>query len=120
MKFLIKMQKHLLKCSIVSVEYFKTSYSFHNIWETPLMNHKKMPLFFKHNINTGRYESKICPLGNINACIGSMGIHEDLFLRKTSLRKDLKILIYLYFYHIVLSFNESVPLFILFQYSFIV
>lgn len=47
--------------------YFKTKYSFHNIWEAPLMNHNKMPQFFKHNINTGRYESKICPLGNFAA-----------------------------------------------------
>ena len=44
--------------------YFKTKYSFHNIWEAPLMNLKKIPGFFKHDVNTGQYDSKICPLGN--------------------------------------------------------
>ena len=34
--------------------YFKTKYSFHNIWEAPLMNHEDMPNFFKHNINIYR------------------------------------------------------------------
>jgi hypothetical protein len=47
--------------------YFKTTYSFHNIWEAPLMDLKKMPTFFKHTVNTGKYESKICPLGNWSA-----------------------------------------------------
>ena len=47
--------------------YFKTKYSFHNIWEAPLMNIKKMPTFFKHAVNTGQYDSKICPLGNLSA-----------------------------------------------------
>ena len=47
--------------------YFKTKYSFHNIWEAPLMNLKKMPTFFKHAVNTGQYDSKICPLGNLSA-----------------------------------------------------
>ena len=28
------------------------------------MNFKKMPGFFKHAVNTGRYGCKICPLGN--------------------------------------------------------
>lgn len=45
--------------------FFKTKYSVHNIWEAPLMNYKEMPDFFKHNINTNYYESKICPLGNV-------------------------------------------------------
>tara|TARA_B110000902_G_C14186517_1_gene542523 strand:- start:465 stop:899 length:435 start_codon:yes stop_codon:yes gene_type:complete len=44
--------------------YFKTKYSFHNIWEAPLMNIEKMPGFFKHTVNTKQYDSKICPLGN--------------------------------------------------------
>lgn len=44
--------------------YFKTKYSFHNIWEAPMMNRKQIPEFFKHKINTGVYENKICPLGN--------------------------------------------------------
>lgn len=44
--------------------YFKTRYSFHNIWEAPLMNKREMPEYFKHKINTGIYENKICPLGN--------------------------------------------------------
>lgn len=44
--------------------YFKTRYSFHNIWEAPLMNKREMPEYFKHKINTGVYENKICPLGN--------------------------------------------------------
>jgi hypothetical protein len=44
--------------------YFKTSYSFHNIWEDPMINIKQIPAFFKHKINTGIYENKICPMGN--------------------------------------------------------
>lgn len=46
--------------------FFKTKYSVHNIWEAPLMNYKEIPGFFKHNINTNNYESKICPLGNVS------------------------------------------------------
>jgi len=45
--------------------YFKTKYSFHNIWEAPLMNRHDMPKFIKHNVNTGIYENKICPMGNL-------------------------------------------------------
>ena len=44
--------------------YFKTKYSFHNIWEAPLMDLKKMPTFFKHAVDTKQYGCKICPLGN--------------------------------------------------------
>ena len=39
--------------------YFKTKYSFRNIWELQLM--EISPVFFKHA------ESKICPLGNYAA-----------------------------------------------------
>ena len=45
--------------------YFKTKYSFHNVWEAPLLNRKELPEFFKHEMNTGLYENKICPLGNL-------------------------------------------------------
>lgn len=42
--------------------YFKTTYSIHFRWET---NITKYNHFFKHPIKTGKYESKICKLGNI-------------------------------------------------------
>lgn len=47
--------------------FFKTTYAFHNIWETSLMSHKNIPDFFKHQINISEYSSKICPLGNLSA-----------------------------------------------------
>jgi len=78
------------------------------------MNHKKMPLFFKHNINTGRYESKICPLGNISAFALALWVFmRDLFLRKTSLRKDLKnINLFIFSIVLVLSFIMNLNAFI--------
>ena len=45
--------------------FFKTTITFHNIWEAPLMNLKKMPKFFFHEVNTNNnYSNKICPWGN--------------------------------------------------------
>ena len=47
--------------------FFKTTYSFHNIWETNLMSHPTIPNFFKHQIKNTDYSNKICPLGNFSA-----------------------------------------------------
>ncbi len=47
--------------------FFKTTYSFHNIWETNLMSHPTIPNFFKHQIKNTDYSNKICPLGNLSA-----------------------------------------------------
>ena len=59
--------------------FFKTKYSIHNIWEAPIMESRNLPSFFKHNVNTNIYESKICPLGNISAyLIASWIIFRDL------------------------------------------
>lgn len=41
--------------------FFKTKYSVHLDWEYRTQNHS----FLKHPIKTGKYESKICPLGNL-------------------------------------------------------
>ena len=41
--------------------FFKTKYSVHFSWEY-LTQHN---WFLKHPIKTGKYESKICPLGNL-------------------------------------------------------
>jgi hypothetical protein len=75
--------------------FFKTNYSFHNIWEAPLMNHKQMPQFFKHTIDTGIYESKICPLGNAAAFALAGWIFFRDVISKNSLRmKKLNLLIF--------------------------
>ena len=47
--------------------FFKTTYSFHNIWETNLMSIRSIPQFFKHQIKNTEYSNKICPLGNLSA-----------------------------------------------------
>ena len=47
--------------------FFKTTYSFHNIWETNLMSIQNLPDFFKHQIKNTDYSNKICPLGNLSA-----------------------------------------------------
>ena len=47
--------------------FFKTTYSFHNIWETNLMSIPSIPQFFKHQIKNTEYSNKICPLGNLSA-----------------------------------------------------
>ena len=49
--------------------FFKTTYSFHNIWETNLMSIPSIPQFFKHQIKNTEYSNKICPLGNLSAYI---------------------------------------------------
>jgi len=54
--------------------FFKTKYSIHNIWEAPLMDAQNLPAFFKHNVNTNIYESKICPLGNVSAYLIALWI----------------------------------------------
>ena len=94
--------------------YFKTKYSFHNLWEAPLMNHKEMPEFFKHTINTNRYESKICPLGNASAFALAIWIFlRDLYLSKTSLRKQISKINYLIFTIVlILSFIMNLNAFI--------
>ncbi len=45
--------------------FFKTRISLHNIWEANIMSRKDIPYFIRHQINTGRYENKICELGNV-------------------------------------------------------
>ena len=93
--------------------YFKTKYSFHNLWETPLMNHKQIPSFFKHTINTGNYESKICPLGNVAAfALAGWVFFRDIIV-KNSLRLK-KINIFIFSLVLVLSFAMNLNAFIYF------
>jgi len=95
--------------------YFKTKYSFHNIWEAPLMNHKQIPDFFRHNINTERYESKICPLGNVAALALAGWIFFRDMVAKNSLRKDIKnINLFIFSIIVVLSFIMNLNAFIYF------
>lgn len=54
--------------------FFKTTYSFHNIWETNLMSIPSIPQFFKHQIKNTEYSNKICPLGNLSAYLLAMWI----------------------------------------------
>lgn len=96
--------------------YFKTKYSFHNLWEAPLMNREDMPNFFKHNINTGRYESKICPLGNLTAYgLAFWVFFRDIILSKYKIKKDLKkVNIFIFSVVIILSFIMNLNAFIYF------
>ena len=91
--------------------YFKTTYSFHNIWETPIMN--QIPNFFKHTINTGDYESKICPLGNVAAFALAGWIFFRDIIVKNSLRLK-KINIFIFSLVLVLSFAMNLNAFIYF------
>lgn len=47
---------------IYMMNYFKTNYSLHLPFEKITQYHK----FLMHPINTGRYESKVCPFGNLS------------------------------------------------------
>ena len=96
--------------------YFKTNYSFHNLWEAPLMKHTEMPNFFKHTINTNHYESKICPLGNVAAFgLAIWVFFRDIYFTKTSLRKEIsKINIYIFTIVFILSFVMNLNAFIYF------
>ena len=51
------------------------------------MNHKQIPQFFKHTIDTGIYESKICPLGNAAAFALAGWIYFRDVVTKNSLRR---------------------------------
>lgn len=71
--------------------YFKTKYSFHNIWEAPIMNHEDIPDFIKHSVDTGRYESKICPLGNISAfALAGWILLRDIWISKYKSKSKMK------------------------------
>jgi hypothetical protein len=93
--------------------FFKTNYSFHNIWETPLMNHKQIPQFFKHTIDTGIYESKICPLGNAAAFALAGWIFFRDAVAKNSLRLK-KLNLFIFSIVVVLSFIMNLNAFIYF------
>jgi len=93
--------------------YFKTKYSFHNLWETPLMNHKQIPSFFKHTINTGNYESKICPLGNVAAFALALWVFFRDIIFNNSLRLK-KLNIFIFSIVVVLSFIMNLNAFIYF------
>ena len=62
------------------------------------------------------YESKICPLGNISAFALALWVFmRDLFLHKTSLRKDLRnINLFIFSIVLVLSFVMNLNAFIYF------
>jgi len=93
--------------------FFKTNYSFHNIWETPLMNHKQIPQFFKHTIDTGIYESKICPLGNAAAFALAGWIFFRDIIFNNSLRLK-KLNLFIFSIVVVLSFIMNLNAFIYF------
>jgi hypothetical protein len=95
--------------------FFKTKYSFHNLWEVPLMNQRKLPNFFKHTINTRQYESKICPLGNFAGFAIAVWILFRDIVSQNSLKNDLKkINIFIFSVVLILSFAMNLNAFIYF------
>lgn len=95
--------------------FFKTKYSFHNLWEAPLMNKAEIPNFLKHTINTRRYECKICPLGNFAGFAIAGWIFFRDIVAKNSLRKDLKKINFIIFSVVlILSFAMNLNAFIYF------
>ena len=56
--------------------FYKTRYSIHFKWENITQNNK----FIFHPINTNKYESKICPLGNLAGYLIPLWIFIRLFL----------------------------------------
>jgi hypothetical protein len=49
------------------------------------MGFKKMPDFFKHQLNTKQYSSKICPLGNFAAYgLAVWILIRDVYLKKSN------------------------------------
>ena len=93
--------------------FFKTTITFHNIWEAPLMNLKKMPKFFYHEVNTNTYSNKICPLGNYASYLIALWIIIlNFFINKKS-QKNFKTINTIVFVIIgVLSFLMNLNAFI--------
>ena len=93
--------------------FFKTTITFHNIWEAPLMNLKKMPKFFYHEVNTNTYSNKICPLGNYASYLIALWIIIlNFFINKKS-QKNFKTINTLVFIIIgVLSFLMNLNAFV--------
>ena len=101
--------------------YFKTTYSFHNIWEARVMDLKKIPNFFKHEINTGDYSSKICPLGNFAAYgLAAWILIRDLYLKKSKGKIQLNVLIFsiVAFFSFVMNLNAFIYFIPVFIYEF--
>uniref|UniRef100_A0A6C0JI21 Uncharacterized protein n=1 Tax=viral metagenome TaxID=1070528 RepID=A0A6C0JI21_9ZZZZ len=102
--------------------YFKTSFSIHHPLEY-VINNQPIGNFFKHPINTGEYENKICPLGNVVSFILALWILSRNSL-KTRFGKKIDtinkiIFIVVFIFSLLMNINAFVyliPVFI-FEYS---
>ena len=59
--------------------FFKTRCSVHHPLEV-LLQHKNIGNFLKHPVSTGRYESKVCPLGKLVAWLFAIWLIYRQFL----------------------------------------
>lgn len=93
---------------------FKTSYSLHLPFEKITQYHK----FLIHPINTGKYESKICPLGQIAGIILPFWILLRVIYKDSKYIQVINNLIWIAIF--ILSFIMNINAFIYFVPAFLI
>jgi hypothetical protein len=96
------------------MNYFKTSYSLH----LPLENITKYNKFLIHPINTGHYQSKICPLGHLIGFLLPIWILIRVIYKNSTIVKNINIIIWVLIF--VLSFIMNINAFIYFIPAFVI
>ena len=96
------------------MNYFRTTYSVH----LPFENITKKHNFLIHPINTNKYESKICPLGNLIGYLIPLWIAFRVLFNNSVLIANINIIIWILIF--VLSFIMNVNAFIYFIPAFVI
>lgn len=91
---------------IYMMNYFKTNYSLHLPFEKITQYHK----FLMHPINTGRYESKVCPFGNLSGFLIAIWIIIRILYRHNNIIPYINTVIWIII--VILSFIMNVNCFI--------
>lgn len=96
------------------MNYFKTKYSLH----LPLEKITKYNKFLIHPINTGAYENKICPLGNLIGFLIPIWILIRVIYKKSKIVRNMNIIIWILIF--IMSFIMNINAFIYFIPAFII
>lgn len=95
---------------------FKTKYSFHHplefIWQ------KNISQYFKHPLETGQYESKICPFGHfIGKILAIWIIIKTLFINKITWLINIIVWIIVFICSLLMNMNSFIYLIPIFAYE---
>jgi len=74
---------------------FKTTFSIHHPLEFLIRNQSSISDFFKHPIDTGIYESKICPFGNFASILIILWLWIRLLFNNTNLMLKLNKILFI-------------------------